>query len=147
MVVVKRENSKLKGHVNAILEAIKEIVKPSTITIQYPKEIREYENIRGFIQIEYALCLSCARCARICPANAITMKKVSGRFYPSIDYGKCIFCHFCIDVCHTGALRNTKIHDLAFDNPYISISLGEKIKSRKIKGVRYEFDDDVKVVR
>ncbi|WP_048084942.1 4Fe-4S binding protein [Archaeoglobus profundus] len=144
---MKRSFSKLKGHINAIFEAVKEVVRPSTITVQYPKEIRFYENIRGYIQVEAISCLGCARCARICPANAIIMKNVNGRYYPTIDFGKCIFCHFCIDVCPTGALRNTTVHDLAFNNPYITIGAGGKIKGRDLKVVTYEFEKDLKVKR
>ena len=147
MVVVKRNFSKLRGHIDAIFEAVKEVVMPSTITIQYPKEIRSYENIRGYIQVETGLCLGCARCARICPANAIIMKNVSGKYYPTIDFGKCIFCHFCIDVCPTGALKNTNVHDLAFNNPYITLDPTGRVKDRGIKTVKYEFEKDLRVKR
>jgi NADH-quinone oxidoreductase subunit I len=147
MVVVKRDVSKLKGHLNAIGEALKEIFKPNTMTIHYPKEMRMYENIRGYIQIDLSKCIGCARCARICPSNAIVMKKFGGRYYPTIDYGRCIFCHFCVDVCPTGVIVNSKIHDLSFDNPNIVLNPNERVKDRKIKGVTYEFKGDIKVKR
>lgn len=147
MVVVKKEVNKVIGHLNAIIEVFKEIIKPNTITIQYPREIREYDYIRGYLELDVRVCIGCAKCARICPANAIIMRKIEGRFYPTIDFGKCVFCHFCVDVCPAGVLKNTSIHDLAFENPSIVMSPREVIKRRKIKLVRYEFKDDLGVKR
>ena len=45
-------------------------------------------------------CISCNRCARICPTGAIEM--IDG--YPVIDPDKCIMCLRCISRCPTGAL-------------------------------------------
>lgn len=53
------------------------------------------------IEIDSALCRGCSKCARICPANAI-----SGRFRTpfSIDLAKCIRCGSCIDECSFKAI-------------------------------------------
>ncbi len=149
MVVVKRKVSKIGGHLNAIFEALKEILKPNTITVHYPKEIRNYSNIRGYLEIVIndKICIGCAKCARICPANAILMKKIEGKYYPTIDFGKCIFCHFCVDVCPAGILNNTMIHDLSFESPNIVIGPREVIRRREIKRVKYKFKEDLKVER
>ncbi len=104
----------LKRHANAIREAFKQAIKPDRITIEYPRERRRYPtNFRGFIVFDPEKCISCFRCAQICPANAIQMEFYE-KAYPSIDYAKCIFCHFCVDSCPTGALKTSKVHDIAF---------------------------------
>ncbi len=104
----------LKRHADAIIEAFKQAVKPGRITIEYPRERRKYPNcFRGFIVLDREKCISCFRCAQICPANAIQMEYYD-QAYPSVDYAKCIFCHFCIDSCPTGAIKTSKIHDVAF---------------------------------
>ncbi len=145
MVVVRRRVSRFKGHIDAILEAFKEILRPKTITVQYPREIRRYDYIRGYLEFDVSLCLGCARCARICPANAIRMVKKNGKFYPSIDYGKCIFCHFCVDVCPTNALKNTSIHDLSFESYDVKMEPGFSVRRRSIPEVEYVFEGDVKL--
>jgi len=104
----------IKDHIDAISVAAKQAVKPDRITIEYPRERRKYpDNFRGFIVFDKDKCISCFRCAHICPANAIVMEDYDNR-YPSIDYAKCIFCHFCIDSCPTGAIKTSKVHDVAF---------------------------------
>ncbi len=139
MVVVKDGGSRLKRHLEIIGIIAKEIIKPDTITIEYPKEERVYDNIRGYVVFDYRKCIGCLKCARICPANAITVKSVKSRFYPSIDYGKCIFCHFCIDVCPTNALENSRIHDLVFDSHEIVLNPDKRIVyDVKRKEVRFE---------
>ncbi|MCS7121112.1 MAG: 4Fe-4S binding protein [Archaeoglobaceae archaeon] len=104
----------LKRHVEALGEAFKQAIKPDRVTIEYPRERRRYPlSFRGFIIFNSEKCVSCFRCAQICPANAIQMEAHS-KPYPSIDYTKCIFCHFCIESCPTGSLNSSKIHDVAF---------------------------------
>lgn len=104
----------IKRHVEAVSEAVKQAVKPDRITVEYPRERRKYpECFRGFIVFDKDKCISCFRCAQICPANAIQMEYFENA-YPGIDYSKCIFCHFCVDSCPTGALNTSKVHDIAF---------------------------------
>ncbi len=105
---------RVKSHIDAITTAVKQAIRPDRITVEYPRERRRYPDIfRGFIVFDKDKCISCFRCAQICPANAIKMEFYD-RYYPSIDYAKCIFCHFCVDSCPTGALRTSKVHDIAF---------------------------------
>ncbi len=104
----------LKRHAEAIGEAVRQAIKPDRITVEYPRERRKYpECFRGFIVFDKEKCISCFRCAQICPANAIQMEYFENA-YPGIDYAKCIFCHFCVDSCPTGALNTSKVHDVAF---------------------------------
>ncbi|MCQ4153649.1 MAG: 4Fe-4S binding protein [Archaeoglobales archaeon] len=104
----------LRMHLDVIREAFKQAVAPDRVTVEYPRERKKYPaNFRGIIVFDKDKCISCFRCAHICPANAIQMTFYE-KAWPGIDYTKCIFCHFCVDSCPTGALRSTKIHDIAF---------------------------------
>ncbi len=46
-------------------------------------------------------CVGCAKCARICPARAITMEKGKA----VIDKSRCIRCFCCQEFCPTGAMK------------------------------------------
>ncbi len=46
-------------------------------------------------------CVGCSKCARICPAHAITMKKGKA----VIDKSSCIRCFCCQEFCPTGAMK------------------------------------------
>lgn len=46
-------------------------------------------------------CISCSKCAEVCPVGAITFDKKRGR---KIDRVKCNLCFKCVDICPTGAL-------------------------------------------
>ena len=46
-------------------------------------------------------CVGCKKCANICPAKAITMK----RGKPRIDRKACIHCFCCQEFCPKGAMR------------------------------------------
>ncbi|MDI9610171.1 MAG: 4Fe-4S binding protein [Archaeoglobales archaeon] len=104
----------LRSHIEVIREAFKQAVAPDRVTVEYPRERKKYPpNFRGIILFDPEKCISCFRCAQICPANAIQMTFYE-KAWPGIDYTKCIFCHFCVESCPTGALKSTKIHDVAF---------------------------------
>ncbi|MCX8172011.1 MAG: 4Fe-4S binding protein [Archaeoglobaceae archaeon] len=109
-----KKTEMLKRHINVIREAFKQAVAPERVTVEYPRERRRYSsNFRGLIGLNHEKCISCFRCAHICPANAIQMTFYE-KALPGIDYTKCIFCHFCVESCPSGALKATKIHDIAF---------------------------------
>ena len=46
-------------------------------------------------------CVGCGRCARVCPARAIAMRKA----LPRIDRRKCICCFCCQEFCPQGAMK------------------------------------------
>ncbi len=50
-------------------------------------------------------CIGCAKCARICPAHAITMHKGKARIVADIDRSLCIRCFCCQEFCPTGAMK------------------------------------------
>ncbi|GGP21865.1 hypothetical protein GCM10007981_15410 [Thermocladium modestius] len=103
-------------HLDALLTGLKELIKPSRLTIHYPLEKRWVnERFRGFIVNDMEKCISCFQCAWACPVNAIWMYRApNGKFYPGIRYEQCILCHFCVDACPVGSLQGTTIHDVAF---------------------------------
>ncbi|WP_048090143.1 4Fe-4S binding protein [Geoglobus acetivorans] len=143
------------GHLRAITEVTKEAINPGTITISYPHERRKLpEHFRGIILFEKEDCISCFRCAHICPANAIQMyPNEEGRYYPGVDYAKCILCHFCVDSCPTAALRPSKIHDVAFKDVESMLVTARQMEhvpevEREDKAtVEYDFDGDIKLIK
>ncbi len=51
--------------------------------------------------VKRAECIGCGKCASVCPAKAITMKKK----LPIIDRGACIRCFCCQEFCPVGAMK------------------------------------------
>ena len=103
-------------------------VNNKAITLRYPKEKLQVPEV-GRYRLELFLedCIGCDKCARICPVDCITIRKVrttddlgktrSGapiRFYfPefSIDLAQCCYCGLCTVVCPTDCLIMTPIYD------------------------------------
>ncbi len=54
-----------------------------------------------FPKLEPSACVGCGKCAGVCPAKAITMRK--GK--PHIDRKVCIHCFCCQEFCPKGAMR------------------------------------------
>ena len=54
-----------------------------------------------FPKLDAGSCIGCAKCAKICPAKAITMKKQK----PRIDRSICIHCFCCQEFCPKGAMK------------------------------------------
>lgn len=52
-------------------------------------------------RLEGQLCVSCEKCAGLCPAGAIAMRRKK----PRIDRAKCIRCFCCQEFCPAGALK------------------------------------------
>ncbi len=59
-------------------------------------------------------CTACGICAKNCPQNCITVKKMKDEKQPDIykvDYSYCIFCRICIDTCPFDALEQTQEYE------------------------------------
>ena len=59
---------------------------------------------RGQHRINYETCIGCDSCNKICPVNAITMKKLPFKkrnIVPEVNLSVCIFCGLCEEVCPT----------------------------------------------
>ena len=52
-------------------------------------------------QVQKALCIGCRKCAQVCPAKAIEMR----RGKPSIRHQVCIRCFCCQEFCPKGAMK------------------------------------------
>ncbi len=99
---------------------------------QYPWDRREIAPIfRGEHMLSLddkgrEKCIACGMCARICPAQCITVKKgkvqegeedrYAGKFYPvsfEVDLLRCIFCGFCEETCPKNAIMLGQGYELA----------------------------------
>jgi len=145
------------GHLSALAVGVKEFVKPTRFTIQYPRERRwVVDRFRGFIVNDIEKCISCFQCAWACPVNAIFMYRApNGKFYPGIRYEQCILCHFCVDACPVGSLHGTTISDGAFPNLESTIFKPEDMAQppqwddEAEYVVKYDFDENgnLKVIK
>ena len=97
-----------------------------SVVVQYPEvEPTLQPRFRGFHTYEIERCIACESCARICPADCITV----GRTAPCkmdkerdiavggaiteyrIDHSTCLFCRLCVEVCPTRCLKMGNLHD------------------------------------
>lgn len=59
-------------------------------------------------------CTACGICAKNCPQNCITVKKMEDEKQPEVyevNYSYCIFCRICIDACPFDALEQTQEYE------------------------------------
>ncbi|AGI47228.1 Formate hydrogenlyase subunit 6/NADH:ubiquinone oxidoreductase 23 kD subunit (chain I) [Thermoplasmatales archaeon BRNA1] len=66
-------------------------------------------------ELEGAKCISCKKCSKVCPVNAITMVEhgvnAKGRpiLWPEINSETCVSCSNCIDACPKSALSMKEV--------------------------------------
>lgn len=73
--------------------------KPATV--RYPYEKRDipglFPHMRGHVVNDVENCIMCGMCARVCPADAITVDRKAGDW--TIDPYRCIQCSSCVNDC------------------------------------------------
>ncbi|MFH1054105.1 MAG: DUF362 domain-containing protein [Candidatus Woesearchaeota archaeon] len=95
---VKRElfNKNIKTNIN--IPTIKYIIpKPLPLPRFITKYFARFGHHKPVVNKEK--CKSCSYCSKVCPPQALTMKK-----YPVLDYDKCIYCYCCHENCPHGAI-------------------------------------------
>jgi len=154
------------GNIAAIIVGVKYFFDPNRFTLMYPREyIKLDKRYRGFIVLIKDKCIGCDSCARVCPAKAMKMIKITepdkkrpGKTklakYPVINYQRCIFCGFCVDICPTEALVHLPVHDVVYYNlAEMELNLDEFQKELRspaeMEGVpvKYVFDPDRGLVK
>lgn len=69
-----------------------------------PGKLGDYAAARiltPFPKLDASACVGCGKCAQVCPAKAITMRRQK----PHIDRRVCIHCFCCQEFCPKGAMR------------------------------------------
>lgn len=83
----------------------KHLLKTS-VTEEYPEQQPILkEMFRGVHELSN--CKACGFCQKVCPTDAIIIKKDGDNFCYYIDLGKCIFCGNCEYYCPVKAIRMT----------------------------------------
>jgi len=97
-----------------------------SIVLQYPEiEPAIQPRFRGFHAYEIERCIACESCARVCPADCITVARTAPRKLDKerdiavggavtefrIDHSTCLFCALCVEVCPTACLTMGALHD------------------------------------
>ncbi len=82
---------------------LRNLVSPAA-TRRYPKTVRPpFENNRGVLTNDMALCTLCGTCAVKCPSQCIRVDKKSATW--CYDPFACVLCGVCVEHCPTGSLR------------------------------------------
>jgi formate hydrogenlyase subunit 6/NADH:ubiquinone oxidoreductase subunit I len=87
--------------------------KPNTMKYPYEKA-KVQKNFRGKLRYDAEKCIGCRICERVCPADAIEIKKVAEKSYKAYVYlDRCVYCGQCVESCTKKALENTEEFELA----------------------------------
>lgn len=73
-------------------------------------------------------CNSCGICAKVCPANAITLIKKGERYIPKFKASKCDHCQGCLQLCPGKAIKFVRIRPKTGRYKHSDVSLSELIK-------------------
>jgi uncharacterized protein (DUF362 family)/ferredoxin len=68
----------------------------------FKKQLRNLAGSRPFLDAKE--CISCGRCAEVCPPQSLKMKMVKKRKLPFFDLNNCIRCYCCQEHCPRGAI-------------------------------------------
>lgn len=109
--------SYLRATLKGMGVTFKHLVRPITVTQQYPEEKWELSpRFRGTHRMAVhedgrAKCVGCGLCPTVCPANCIKLvaaEDENGERYAvvyEIDEFRCIFCGYCQEVCPVEAIH------------------------------------------
>ncbi len=129
-----------------ILRVLKAIKEPRSAVSDIAKPAHKSPIVRGRHEIRYDLCTGCGACDKICPVNAIKMKKLPIKrpsMIPEVNLGVCIFCGLCEDVCPVKPQKAIHLSggdaemltdgtNEALDNFWVRVDIPEEwIKSKK----------------
>ena len=88
-----------------VFRVLKAVTEPRIATKDVSKEPAYKSKIfRGKHEVLYDVCTGCDACNKICPVDAIVMKKLPLKRpnkIPEVNLAICIFCGLCEDVCPT----------------------------------------------
>jgi len=89
-------------------------LKTGVVTKRYPTEPESAPDAyRGQIQLDTDHCTGDGACARVCPANAITVQADERGWVWALTDARCVFCGLCEGVCENGAIRISREFELA----------------------------------
>ena len=91
------------------------------IVVQYPEVQPHLEDrFRGCLQMDFAKCIACETCVRICPNGALKLEAVKDEktkkkklMKYTIDVQYCMFCGLCMESCPMGCLSFNHNFELA----------------------------------
>lgn len=95
-----------RGLGSASLEEIEVVGVPVEEAVHPFRKPRTHQDGQAFIDIRMPIvcdeerCTGCGICAKVCPAEAITLRGT-----PEIEDDRCIQCFCCIELCPYGALK------------------------------------------
>ncbi len=104
---------------------LKTTVFGKPITQRYPEQKRtpypRYHGLHKLLRDEKGKekCVACCLCARVCPAQCITVEGAEDENHEKyaelyeIDISRCIFCGYCVEACPVGALLMSGEYELA----------------------------------
>lgn len=71
----------------------------------FKKQLRNWAGTRPVLT-QKEECISCGRCAKVCPPASLKMKKSGNKKLPVFDLDNCIRCYCCQEHCPQGAIES-----------------------------------------
>ena len=116
-----------------LIELIRNLFRKPVTFLLPAENLPVPECFRGRIRISDEKCIGCSRCAKVCPAQCITMvpdqkeievkgKMITRKSRPRVNVLQCIRCGLCEDICPTDAIHLIK--ELSPSRPETEIEEG-----------------------